>query len=566
MVLPFYVWCSVLSSDIYWWGSTFRKEDGNSADQWRDIRLVVQAKLSECQAVKMKTGEAAMAKVIMVQGTMSNAGKSLLAAGLCRIFKQDGYRVAPFKSQNMALNSFITSEGLEMGRAQVMQAEAAGIEPSVRMNPILLKPTSDVGSQVIVNGEVRQNMRAAEYFKYKKSLIPDIMKAYNSLAEENDIIVVEGAGSPAEINLKSEDIVNMGLAKLLKAPVLLAGDIDRGGVFAQLAGTMMLLEKEEQQMVKGLIINKFRGDKRILDPGIEMLKDYTPVPVVGVVPYMQVDIDDEDSLADRLDRHEGKGVIDIAVIRVPRMSNFTDFNALERMQGVTLRYVEKIHQLGSPDLILLPGTKNTMGDLKWMRMNGLEAAVLKQASDGTLVMGICGGYQMLGMTLEDPDGVEEGGSMRGMELLPVHTVFEKAKTRTRVLGMTEALNGPWQLLSGSAFEGYEIHMGETTYEPGAAVFSTIAETAGTHNGKGSSANGCQYQNAAGSYVHGIFDSVQMQKALIELLCQRKGLSGETVSWIDEKVYKEQQYDKLAEGLRESMDMARIYQILEEGLA
>ena len=230
------------------------------------------------------TGEETMAKVIMVQGTMSNAGKSLLVAGLCRIFRQDGYRVAPFKSQNMALNSFITTEGLEMGRAQVMQAEAAGIEPSVRMNPILLKPTSDVGSQVIVNGEVRQNMRAAEYFKYKKSLIPDIMAAYNSLAAENDIIVVEGAGSPAEINLKSEDIVNMGLAKMLKAPVLLAGDIDRGGVFAQLVGTMMLLEKEEQQMVKGLIINKFRGDKRILDPGIEMLKDYTPVPVVGVVP------------------------------------------------------------------------------------------------------------------------------------------------------------------------------------------------------------------------------------------------------------------------------------------
>ena len=310
------------------------------------------------------TGEETMAKVIMVQGTMSNAGKSLLVAGLCRIFRQDGYRVVPFKSQNMALNSFITTEGLEMGRAQVMQAEAAGIEPSVRMNPILLKPTSDVGSQVIVNGEVRQNMRAAEYFKYKKSLIPDIMAAYNSLAAENDIIVVEGAGSPAEINLKSEDIVNMGLAKMLKAPVLLAGDIDRGGVFAQLVGTMMLLEKEEQQMVKGLIINKFRGDKRILDPGIEMLKDYTPVPVVGVVPYMHVDIDDEDSLADRLDKHTEKGLIDIAVIRVPRMSNFTDFNALERMQGVTLRYVEKVQQLGRPDLILLPGTKNTMGDLK----------------------------------------------------------------------------------------------------------------------------------------------------------------------------------------------------------
>ena len=477
------------------------------------------------------TGEETMAKVIMVQGTMSNAGKSLLVAGLCRIFRQDGYRVAPFKSQNMALNSFITTEGLEMGRAQVMQAEAAGIEPSVRMNPILLKPTSDVGSQVIVNGEVRQNMRAAEYFKYKKSLIPDIMAAYNSLAAENDIIVVEGAGSPAEINLKSEDI-----------------------------------EKEEQQMVKGLIINKFRGDKRILDPGIEMLKDYTPVPVVGVVPYMHVDIDDEDSLADRLDKHTEKGLIDIAVIRVPRMSNFTDFNALERMQDVTLRYVEKVQQLGRPDLILLPGTKNTMGDLKWLRMNGLEASVLKLAAEGTLVMGICGGYQMLGLTLEDPDGVEEGGSMRGMELLPVHTVFEKAKTRTRVSGKTGTLHGPWQLLSGTAFEGYEIHMGETTYEPGGTVFSAIAETVGTQHVDEAMANGCQYQNAAGSYVHGLFDSVEMQKALLRLLCQKKGLPEEAVSWIDEKVYKEQQYDKLAEGLRENMDMAKIYQILEEGLA
>ena len=488
------------------------------------------------------TGEETMAKVIMVQGTMSNAGKSLLVAGLCRIFRQDGYRVAPFKSQNMALNSFITTEGLEMGRAQVMQAEAAGIEPSVRMNPILLKPTSDVGSQVIV------------------------MAAYNSLAAENDIIVVEVAGSPAESNLKSEDIVNMGLAKMLKAPVLLAGDIDRGGVFAQLVGTMMLLEKEEQQMVKGLIINKFRGDKRILDPGIEMLKDYTPVPVVGVVPYMHVDIDDEDSLADRLDKHTEKGLIDIAVIRVPRMSNFTDFNALERMQGVTLRYVEKVQQLGRPDLILLPGTKNTMGDLKWLRMNGLEASVLKLAAEGTLVMGICGGYQMLGLTLEDPDGVEEGGSMRGMELLPVHTVFEKAKTRTRVSGKTGTLHGPWQLLSGTAFEGYEIHMGETTYEPGGTVFSAIAETVGTQHVDEAMANGCQYQNAAGSYVHGLFDSVEMQKALLRLLCQKKGLPEEAVSWIDEKVYKEQQYDKLVEGLRENMDMAKIYQILEEGLA
>ncbi|MGN0205331.1 MAG: cobyric acid synthase [Coprococcus sp.] len=494
-----------------------------------------------------------MAKVIMVQGTMSNAGKSLLVAGLCRILKQDGYRVAPFKSQNMALNSFITSEGLEMGRAQVMQAEAAGVEPSVLMNPILLKPTSDVGSQVIVNGEVRQNMRAAEYFMYKKTLIPDIMKAYGELEKTSDIIVVEGAGSPAEINLKSDDIVNMGLARMLHAPVLLAGDIDRGGVFAQLAGTMLLLEPEEQQMVKGLVINKFRGDKRILDPGIEMLKAYTPVPVLGVVPYMQVDIDDEDSLADRLERHNERGLIDIAVIRLPRISNFTDFNVLERMQGVTLRYVDKVQKLGKPDLVLLPGTKNTMGDLKWMRMNGIEAAVLKLASDGVLIMGICGGYQMLGEVLSDPDGVEGSGTMRGMGLLPVRTIFAREKVRTRVSGRTGKLQGPWSGLSDTDFEGYEIHMGYTACDEGTVRFSSVEK-------------GCQKDNIAGTYVHGIFDSVHMQQALLRLLCERKGLSEEAVHWVDEKSYKEQQYDRLADELRASMDMNAVYRIIEEGLA
>ena len=509
-----------------------------------------------------------MAKVIMVQGTMSNAGKSLLVAGLCRIFRQDGYRVAPFKSQNMALNSFITTEGLEMGRAQVMQAEAAGIEPSVRMNPILLKPTSDVGSQVIVNGEVRQNMRAAEYFKYKKSLIPDIMAAYNSLAAENDIIVVEGAGSPAEINLKSEDIVNMGLAKMLKAPVLLAGDIDRGGVFAQLVGTMMLLEKEEQQMVKGLIINKFRGDKRILDPGIEMLKDYTPVPVVGVVPYMHVDIDDEDSLADRLDKHTEKGLIDIAVIRVPRMSNFTDFNALERMQGVTLRYVEKVQQLGRPDLILLPGTKNTMGDLKWLRMNGLEASVLKLAAEGTLVMGICGGYQMLGEYLEDPHGVEEGGSMRGMGLLPMRTVFTEEKTRTRVDGTFSSVHGILQALSGVAFSGYEIHMGQSIGKEGT---DTLTEIHDTNRQQGEPAvwerksEGAMGENVYGTYVHGIFDSMDVVNAVVRALAERKGIDPEGLAQIDYAAYKEQQYDKMAAILRQYLDMEAIYRIVEVGV-
>lgn len=297
----------------------------------------------------------------MIQGTMSNAGKSLLCAGLCRIFKQDGYRVAPFKSQNMALNSFITEDGLEMGRAQVVQAEAAGVAPQVEMNPILLKPTNDVGSQVIVNGEVLKNMSAREYFAYKKQLIPDIMKAFHKLEEENDIIVIEGAGSPAEINLKKDDIVNMGLAKMVDAPVLLVGDIDRGGVFAQLLGTLMLLEDDEKERVKGLVINKFRGDKTILDPGIVMLEERGGIPVVGVTPYMQVEIEDEDSLTERFNMTKGGkgaeeriGLVDIAVIRTPRISNFTDFMLLENAPGVNLRYVKNPRELENPDMIILP--------------------------------------------------------------------------------------------------------------------------------------------------------------------------------------------------------------------
>ena len=277
-----------------------------------------------------------MAKAIMVQGTMSNAGKSLVTAGLCRVFNQDGYKVAPFKSQNMALNSFITRNGAEMGRAQVVQAEAANIEPSALMNPILLKPTSDSGSQVIVNGEAIGTMTAAEYFKFKTNLIPDIMKAYGQLSESSDVIVIEGAGSPAEINLKSQDIVNMGMAKMAKAPVLLVGDIDRGGVFAQLIGTVELLEDDEKAMVKGLIINKFRGDKTILDPGVQMLEERSHIPVVGVAPYLDIQVEDEDSLTERFDRKQEVDLIDIAVIRVPRISNFTDFNPLESIPGVSL--------------------------------------------------------------------------------------------------------------------------------------------------------------------------------------------------------------------------------------
>ena len=332
-----------------------------------------------------------MAKNIMIQGTMSNAGKSLLAAGLCRVFRQDGYRTAPFKSQNMALNSFITADGGEMGRAQVVQAEAAGIPPDVRMNPILLKPTTDMGSQVIVNGRVLGNMDAMAYYRCKPELVPAVLEAYRSLEREFDVIVIEGAGSPAEINLKREDIVNMGLARLVDAPVLLVGDIDRGGVFAQLYGTVALLEPEERARIAGVVVNKFRGDRAILEPGLRQLEQLCGAPVAGVVPYLHLDIDDEDSLSARFDRVSDRRLVDVAVIRLPRISNFTDFGPFERYENVSLRYIDAPRDLHQPDLICLPGTKSTLADLRWLRQSGLEAAVKQAAAAGTPVFGICGG-------------------------------------------------------------------------------------------------------------------------------------------------------------------------------
>ena len=504
-----------------------------------------------------------MAKAIMIQGTMSNAGKSLLAAGLCRIFRQDGYSVAPFKSQNMALNSFITEEGLEMGRAQVMQAEAAGIRPSVKMNPILLKPTNDVGSQVIVNGEVLGTMSARDYFKYKKKLVPDIMKAYQELSDEYDIIVIEGAGSPAEINLKNDDIVNMGMAKMAKAPVLLVGDIDRGGVFAQLIGTVDLLEPSERDMVKGLIINKFRGDKTILDPGVKMLEERSHIPVVGVAPYMNIQVADEDSLTERFDRKQPAGLIDIAVIRVPRISNFTDFNPFESVEGVSLRYVQHVSELKNPDMIILPGTKNTMEDLLWMRENGLEAAVLKAAAAGCIVFGICGGYQMLGDTLSDPYYVEAGGKIRGMGLLPMDTVFASKKTRTRVTGQFLPMTGIFAALSGVSLEGYEIHMGESVRKEGILPATKLMVAGNQPEEK--KTEGAFHENVCGTYVHGVFDKEEVVETLIRILGERKGIDVSSMTGIDFAAFKETQYNILAAELRKHLDMKKIYSILEEGV-
>ena len=490
-----------------------------------------------------------MAKKIMIQGTMSNVGKSLLAAGLCRIFRQDGYKVAPFKSQNMALNSFITKDGSEMGRAQVVQAEAAGIEPDVRMNPILLKPTTDVGSQVIVLGQVMGNMKAVEYYKHKRELVPYVMKAFNELAAENDIIVIEGAGSPAEINLKDEDIVNMGFARMVNAPVLLAGDIDRGGVFAQLYGTVELLEPEEKKLIKGTIVNKFRGDKAILEPGLRQLEELCGVPVAGVIPYLHLDIDDEDSLTERFDNRTERRLIDIAVIRIPKISNFTDFAAFDGYENLSVRYVDRVADLGDPDMIIIPGTKSTIADLKWLRESGMEAKILQAANHGKLIFGICGGYQMLGRSVADPEmtEAETPETIKGMGLLPIETVFVGEKRQTQTSGTLPEIPGELSELSGLGFEGYEIHMGRSGNDLPQIVSMSASEDC----------------NVYGSYIHGIFDAPGIADTVVRVLCRKKGVDPAELGTFDRMAYKDQQYDLLAKHMRENMDMDLVYRIINE---
>ena len=492
-----------------------------------------------------------MAKAIMVQGTMSNSGKTFVTAGLCRVFKQDGYKVAPFKSQNMALNSYITKEGLEIGRAQAMQAEAAMIEPTHWMNPILLKPTSNMGSQVIVNGEVYDNLSAQDYYKMKDNLAPEVMKAFRHLSEENDIIVIEGAGSPAEINLAENDIVNMGMAKMADAPVILVADIDRGGVFASAYGTIKLLPVDEQERFCGIVINKFRGDVDILKPGLAMLEELTGKPVLGVIPMEKIDVDDEDSLSDRLNQKTITEGIDVAVIRLPHISNFTDFSFFELIDGVSLRYVTDKKELGDPDLILLPGTKNTMGDMEWLIESGLEGAIIRAART-TRVIGICGGFQLLGKEMYDPDGVEHGGTMRGLGLLDTKTVFKEAKTRTRINGHIAEEHNIYGLENLSV-EGYEIHMGVTENLGEAIPMITLedgrTDAYMTKNGR-----------IWGSYLHGIFDNEDLVFALVQDIMKEKGINP-AENHLSIAEYKEIQYNKLADLIRNSLDMDAVYKAL-----
>ena len=485
--------------------------------------------------------------VVFVMGTMSNVGKSLIAAGLCRVFAQDGYSVAPFKSQNMANNSYVTPDGLEMGRAQVVQAECSRAVPDVAMNPVLLKPTDDCGSQVIVNGVPVRNMRASEYFEYKKELVPVIMEAYDKLKSRYDIIVVEGAGSPAEINLKDNDIVNMGLADMIDAPVLLVGDIDRGGVFAQLIGTLDLLEDHERARVKGLIINKFRGDVSLLEPGIRMLAERSDCPVVGVVPFSDISIDDEDSLSERLLRRDVRS-FDIAVIKPLHLANFTDLDVFDQINDVSVRYVSKPEDIGNADLIVIPGSKNTIGDMKAFGSSGMADAIRDLADSGKPVIGICGGFQMLGTLIEDPEGIEGGGSVEGLGLLPVKTVIGKEKMRRVFEGNVADPSGVLASVKGCGIRGYEIHMGTTV--PIEELSEFTSEGTGYCRG-----------NVYGTYIHGMFDTKEACTAIVRAIASANGKTIDTSNVSDRSDHKETQYDSLADILRKSLDIPAIYEMM-----
>lgn len=494
-----------------------------------------------------------MAKSLMIQGTASDAGKSLIAAGLCRILKQDGYTVVPFKSQNMALNSFITKKGFEMGRAQVVQAEAAGIDPDVRMNPVLLKPTSDRKSQVVFMGKVLKDMDAVDYHEFKQELLPKIKEVYQELDQEYDAIILEGAGSPAEINLNERDIVNMGMARLVDAPVILVADIDKGGVFASIYGTIELMPEEDRKRIKGVLINKFRGDVALLQSGIDMIEELTQVPVLGVVPYADIDIDSEDSVAlsSKGRSFNQEKDLDVAIITLKRISNFTDFHSLEIQPDVSVRYVMPGDAIGNPDLLILPGSKNTIEDMQVLQDSGIVDQIRQWADQGIRIFGICGGFQLLGKKISDPNHVEsELDEIEGLGLLDIATQMQGTKRTTQVQAEHE----------GQILEGYEIHMGETEISDSLTPFSRII----LQNGEETS----RYDGAVspdkriqGTYLHGVFDNSQWTRDYLNQIRIEKGLEPITDQAIDLKEFKDLQYDKLAAIIRDAVDMKKIYQIM-----
>ncbi|MBI4202281.1 MAG: cobyric acid synthase [Chloroflexi bacterium] len=500
-----------------------------------------------------------MGRVLMVQGTMSHVGKSVLAAALCRILRQEGYRVAPFKAQNMSLNSYATPDGGEIGRAQAMQAEAAGVAPSVDMNPVLLKPEADQRSQVVVLGQPLRAASAREYHEMKEELWPVVTGALDRLRVQYDVVMVEGAGSPAEVNLKDAEIVNMRVARYTGAPVLLVGDIDRGGVFAQLVGTMALLEPVEQALVKGLVINKFRGDPGLLESGLELLVQRLGVPILGVLPmFTNIHLPEEDSLGlpETSRQDDARPLLDIAVIRLPHIANFDDVDPLRREPGVRVRYVSTLTELGTPDLIILPGTKTTVADMEWLRSRGLDAAIVVRRLGETPVIGICGGYQMLGWRVLDPEGVESPQSETpGLGLLPLDTVFQGDKAVHQIEARVIEARGLLEGCQDMVVKGYEIHMGRAVGGESSGAFQVttrsqqaVEDTDGMLDAQGLT---------LGTYMHGLFHNPGLRRALLEGLAQRKGVAlPPPLPGAD----PDTEYDKLADHVRRHLDMERLFAI------
>ena len=516
-------------------------------------------------------------RVLMVQGTASHVGKSVLVSALCRIFRQDGFRVAPFKAQNMSNNSYVTRDGGEIGRAQAVQADAAGVEARVEMNPVLLKPEADHISQVVLLGRPMLSARTRDYFGLKAQLWESVHTSLDTLRDEYDIVVIEGAGSPAEINLKASEIVNMRVARYANAPVLLCGDIDRGGVFASLVGTLELLEPEERDIIKGFVINKFRGDPGLLQDGLTWLEERTGKPVIGLVHhYRDIHIPEEDSVALDLPVYrEDNAVLDIAVVQVPHISNFDDYDPLDRENGVSLRYVESVADLGRPDLVILPGSKTTIPDLAWMERQGLTGAIKSLHHDGAAVIGICGGYQMLGDKLYDPEGVESSQpEMDGLGLLPLTTTFAGTKETHRIRGEVVENAGLLAGAGGTSIAGYEIHMGRTTLTGGGAPGNgglsapfRINDRSDVSVTEATALDGVidPSGRVMGTYIHGLFQNGGLRQAILRELARRKGVS---LPGSSQDLSIDGEYDKLADWVRASLRMDLVYQMtgLERDLA
>jgi len=489
----------------------------------------------------------------MFQGTGSSVGKSILTAGICRILKDEGYNIAPFKAQNMALNSYVTEDGKEMGRAQVVQAEAARIKPMVEMNPILLKPTSHMGSQVILNGKIYRNMSPAEFYSEKNKFKDIIKEAYKKLESLYDIIVIEGAGSPAEINLKENDLVNMGLAELVDSPVILIGDIDKGGVFASIYGTIMLLEPEERKRIKGFIINKFRGDVELLMPGIKMLEDKINIPCLGVVPYIDINIDDEDSVTTRFTKKDS-GDVTVGVIKLPYISNFSDFTPLEGEKDVNLKYINNKRDMDDVNLIIIPGSKNTIMDMKYLLDSGMDREIINKHKEGIPVIGICGGYQILGKEIIDPNYIESPlYKIEGLGLLDASTIIQENKVTTQTTGEFIRELQMSESKRHDVIKGYEIHMGKTE------LYKDCYPTIRLNNGR---MDGVISEDARvfGTYLHGIFENDSFRHGLISVLKKNKGILAEReITNYNEA--KEREYDKLAATIEKNIHIRKIKDII-----